>query len=116
MREWHWEPLELILTLLNGDLRPMLYLMPELTANLAPHLAIPWAHLQHWVEPIGQVYLPDLLPHNWHLLATDFNFKEPDFAGDIGKSWAHVVKTGQVWAFLVGAFFGYLIKTFTSFG
>jgi hypothetical protein len=91
----------------------MLHLMPELTANLAPHLAMHGANLQHWVEPMAQIHLPDVMSQDWTVLA---QFKEPDFAGDIGKSWAHVVKTGQVWAFLVGALFGYMIKTFTSFG
>jgi hypothetical protein len=95
----------------------MLHLMPELTANLAPHLTLHLATLQHWAEPVAQVHLPDLLPHHWTFLADqNFNFKEPDFAGDISKSWANAIKTGQVWAFLAGAFFGYLIKTFTSFG
>jgi hypothetical protein len=42
--------------------------------------------------------------------------KETDLAGDVSKMWQKFVKTGQVWAFLIGAIVGYMIKTFTSFG
>lgn len=42
--------------------------------------------------------------------------KETDLGGDVSKSWQHFVKTGQVWAFLIGAIVGYLAKTFTSYG
>ena len=42
--------------------------------------------------------------------------KETDLGGDISKSWQHVVKTVQVWAFLIGAIVGYLAKSFTSYG
>jgi hypothetical protein len=42
--------------------------------------------------------------------------KETDLGGDISKSWQHFVKTGQVWAFLIGAIVGYMAKAFTSYG
>lgn len=42
--------------------------------------------------------------------------KETDLGGDISKWWQHAVKTGQVWAFLIGATVGYLAKSFTSYG
>ncbi|MFM2429378.1 MAG: hypothetical protein RLZZ511_591 [Cyanobacteriota bacterium] len=54
------------------------------------------------------------MPDDWSLVAT--KFKETDLGGDFGKWWNHVVKTGQVWAFLLGAIFGYLVKTFTTYG
>ena len=43
-------------------------------------------------------------------------FKQTDIVGDVGKTWNHFVKTGQVWAFLIGIVSGYLVKTFTSYG
>jgi hypothetical protein len=52
--------------------------------------------------------------HNWATVAT--KIKETDLSGDVGKWWDKVVKTGQVWAFLLGAIFGYLVKTFTTYG
>ncbi len=61
----------------------------------------PWAGLNH------------LLSVDWHGLAqlqTDTNV----FA-NVGKSWDHFVKTGQIWALLIGIVLGYFIKSFTSF-
>lgn len=43
-------------------------------------------------------------------------FKPTDITGDVSKSWNHFVRTGQVWAFVIGIVAGYLAKTFTSFG
>lgn len=43
-------------------------------------------------------------------------FKQTDIVGDVSKSWNHFVRTGQVWAFLIGIAAGYMAKTFTSFG
>jgi hypothetical protein len=82
--------------------------------------------LGHWNQVLGQLdfnhfhfsatFSADLWPQpdDWSLIAT--KFKETDLGGDIGKWWNGVVKTGQVWAFLLGAIFGYLAKTFTTYG
>ncbi len=43
-------------------------------------------------------------------------FKQTDIAGNVGKSWDHFVRTGQVWAFVLGTTLGYFVRTFTSFG
>ncbi|KAM3091723.1 hypothetical protein ACKFKG_24785 [Phormidesmis sp. 146-35] len=66
----------------------------------------------HWGDVLQTLHWP--LPDDWMVLAQQF--KEPDFAGDIGKAWAHFVKTGQVWAFLIGLVIGYMVKTFTTYG
>jgi len=67
------------------------------------------------VSLIQSVDVAQLL--HWHLpLDLAQQFKDPDFAGDIGRTWNHFVKTGQLWAFLGGLILGYLVKTFTSFG
>jgi hypothetical protein len=42
--------------------------------------------------------------------------EEPDFSKSVGGAWSKFVRTGQVWAFLGGTIFGYLIKTFTTYG
>ncbi|MBD2328529.1 hypothetical protein [Alkalinema sp. FACHB-956] len=70
------------------------------------------SHLGDSIQSL-HLHLP-ALPDDWTGVAQQF--KEPDFAGDVGKAWGRFVKTGQVWAFLIGIIFGYLIKTFTSFG
>lgn len=41
---------------------------------------------------------------------------EVDLMGDVQKAVNNFIKTGQVWAFLIGLLFGYLVKTFTSYG
>jgi len=43
-------------------------------------------------------------------------FKQTDIAGNVGASWNHFVRTGQVWAFVLGIGLGYFVRTFTSFG
>lgn len=75
----------------------------------------------HWHDALSQIDLSHGLnfdavpmPDDWSLVAT--KFKETDLSGDLGKWWNNVVKTGQVWAFLLGAIFGYLAKTFTTYG
>ena len=50
---------------------------------------------------------------DWHGLAqlqTDTNVFD-----QFGRSWDNFVKTGQIWAMLIGIVIGYLFKSFTSF-
>jgi hypothetical protein len=74
------------------------------------HDATTWlTGLTHWTDALQMIH--------WHLpLDLAQQFKDPDFAGDIQKAFNNFVKTGQVWAFLIGIILGYLIKGFTSFG
>jgi hypothetical protein len=39
-----------------------------------------------------------------------------DLAGDVQRAFNNFVRSGQVWAFLIGIALGYLVKTFTSYG
>jgi hypothetical protein len=41
--------------------------------------------------------------------------EDPDVLGKMQKAWENFVKTGQVWALLIGIFVGYLFKSFTSY-
>jgi hypothetical protein len=66
-------------------------------------------------------YLLDLLqPSHWHLpidlAALGDKELKVDLGGDVQRAFNNFVKTGQVWAFLIGIIFGYFVKTFTSFG
>jgi hypothetical protein len=58
------------------------------------------------------------ISHGNDLLAqTGSGYVKPtDLGGDVSVMWKKFVSTGQVWAFLVGTIFGYLVKTFTSYG
>jgi len=76
------------------------------------HTPIDPSHLATLVPSDLFQALP-LTPHDGTILA---QIKETDLSGDVSKMWQHFVKTGQVWAFIVGAVVGYFAKTFTSYG
>jgi hypothetical protein len=41
--------------------------------------------------------------------------EDPDILGQIQNAWNNFVETGQIWAMLIGIFFGYMFRSFTSF-
>lgn len=40
--------------------------------------------------------------------------EDPDILGQIQDAWANFIDSGQVWALLIGCFFGYTFKGFTG--
>ncbi len=38
-----------------------------------------------------------------------------DLFGNVGSAWNNFVKTGQLWALLIGIVIGYVFKGFTTF-
>jgi hypothetical protein len=57
--------------------------------------------------------LNHLFSLDWSALAqlqTDTNI-----GGNFGNAWNNFVKTGQIWALLIGIAIGYFLKSFTSF-
>lgn len=38
----------------------------------------------------------------------------PDFGAQIASAWHNFVESGQIWAAIIGFFFGWLIKNFTG--
>ena len=40
--------------------------------------------------------------------------EDPDIIGQLEDAWYNFIDSGQVWALLVGAFFGYTFKGFTG--
>ncbi|MDZ7956735.1 MAG: hypothetical protein RMY34_02305 [Aulosira sp. DedQUE10] len=65
-------------------------------------------------------YFNDLLSELfWHVsvnstLAQDIT--DPNVLGQMQHSWNHFVKTGQIWALLIGLVIGYIIRNLTSYG
>lgn len=51
---------------------------------------------------------------DWLFFAQEAS-KTPDILADIQNAWSNFVKTGQIWALLIGIFFGYLFRSMTSF-
>lgn len=50
-------------------------------------------------------------PINWPLLAQDI--KDPDVLGQMQRAFDNFIKTGQVWALLIGLILGYMFRGFT---
>ena len=54
----------------------------------------------------------DLHSHiNMDLLAQQF---KQDVMGDVGKGWDSFVKSGQIWALIIGVVVGYLFRSITN--
>lgn len=84
--------------------------LPTWFASLTHWSVMPWADLAQTTYDHFHGHILDQTT----ILAQQF--KQTDIAGDVGKSWNHFVRTGQVWAFGIGVVLGYMVKTFTSFG
>ena len=54
--------------------------------------------------------LNHLLSVDWHGLAQLKT--NTDLYGNVTSAWNNFVKTGQIWALLIGMFLGYLFKSF----
>ncbi|MBW4560348.1 MAG: hypothetical protein KME32_04165 [Mojavia pulchra JT2-VF2] len=55
----------------------------------------------------------------WHLPVTSTlaqTVTDPNVIGQMQHSWNHFVKTGQIWALLIGLVIGYMIRSLTSYG
>ncbi len=82
----------------------MIHVMQEMTSWLVG--------MTHWSDVLQTLHWQ--LPHDWVVLAQQF--KETDLGGDVSKAWTQFVKTGQVWAFLVGLILGYMVRALTTYG
>lgn len=67
--------------------------------------------ITHWHFLLG---INTHLPLDWLFMAQDAP-GTPDILADIQNAWGNFVKTGQIWALLIGIFFGYLFRSMTSF-
>lgn len=54
------------------------------------------------------------IPFTW--IDIFLQVKQTDLWGDVQRAWNNFVKTGQLWAMLIGFILGYAIRSFTSFG
>jgi uncharacterized membrane-anchored protein YhcB (DUF1043 family) len=67
--------------------------------------------MTHWSDG-----LQGLLSWHFSLDATLLAQLKDTLASDFQKSFDHFVKSGQVWALVLGIILGYMFKTFTTFG
>lgn len=57
------------------------------------------------------------LHHNYLLPVSNLlaqSVEDPDILGQIQDAWFNFIDSGQVWALLMGTFFGYTFKGFTG--
>ena len=55
--------------------------------------------------------------HTHFFFAAEYtDVKDPDVLGQMQKAWNNFVKTGQIWATMIGIVIGYMFKSLTSFG
>lgn len=55
--------------------------------------------------------------HNYLLPVSNLlaqSIEDPDILGQIQDAWYNFIDSGQVWALLIGMFFGYTFKGFTG--
>ena len=55
--------------------------------------------------------------HNYFTPISSFlaqTIEDPDLIGQLEDAWYNFIDSGQVWALLIGAFFGYTFKGFTG--
>jgi hypothetical protein len=63
---------------------------------------------------IGSHSIASLIPHDGHIvLAQQF---QQDILGDLTKAFGKFVKTGQLWAMVIGFVLGFVFKSITSYG
>ena len=73
---------------------------------------ISWSILdsQYW-----QITL-DFYHHSLLTIATLAQaIEDPDIIGQMQAAWDNFIESGQVWALVIGVFFGYLFKSLTSY-
>ena len=75
--------------------------LPTLVHQISPWHDALWQGVNH------------LFSIDWHGLAQLKT--ETDLFGQVSGAWDNFVKTGQIWALLIGIVFGYMIKAFTTF-
>jgi hypothetical protein len=71
-----------------------------------------------WSHPLSGTGILDwgAWGHSSFDLAQINRVLEDNLFSNIQKSFNHFVKTGQVWAFIIGLALGYIFRSFTSYG
>ena len=63
----------------------------------------------HFLQLFADIYQSYILPSTPILAQT---IEDPDILGQIQDAWFNFIDSGQVWALLIGMFFGYTFKGF----
>jgi len=66
--------------------------------------------ISHWNDVLGG--LNSQSPFDWLVLA---QVNDPNVLGQMQNAWNNFVKTGQIWALLIGIAIGYFLRSMTSY-
>ena len=69
-----------------------------------------FSSISHWNEVVGVLNSHSQV--DWIVLAQ--NVSDTNVIAQMQSAWDNFIKSGQVWALLIGLFFGYLFRSFTS--
>lgn len=66
-------------------------------------------------------YLSDFISQNFGDISVNLtvlaqNVTDPDVIGQMQKTWNIFVKSGQIWALLIGLVVGYVFRNLTKYG
>ncbi|QYX30896.1 hypothetical protein [Sphaerospermopsis torques-reginae] len=75
--------------------------------HLNDSLSLIWGHLDFHINFVVSDYADYFLVGK---------VRDADVMGQMQNAWNNFVKTGQVWAMLIGMVIGYLFKSLTSYG
>jgi len=64
----------------------------------------------HWHDTLAVLNSP----FHWDSLVLAQAVPDVDILRDLQNAWNNFIKTGQVWALLIGMFFGYLFRGLTA--
>lgn len=67
--------------------------------------------ISYWNDALGGLNSHSSL--DWLVLAQQVD--DPNVLGQMGNAWNNFVKTGQIWAMLIGLVIGYFFRGMTSF-
>jgi len=65
----------------------------------------------HWNDVLGGLNSQSHV--DWLVLAQQVN--DPNVLGQMQNAWNNFVKTGQIWALLIGIAIGYFLRSMTSY-
>ena len=67
-----------------------------------------------------EIYSNLIFPEIWQSVLDSLviaqNVTDPNILGQMQQAFSHFVKTGQVWALLIGLVIGYVIRNISSYG
>ena len=73
------------------------------------------------IENMDYLSISDSISHLFWHMPVDITLlaqtvRDADLLGQIQRNWDYFVKSGQIWAALIGLVVGYMLRSLTSYG